>query len=218
MVSICVSETLVCLRSIYGRATRKYTLCLEEFFNVADIWGIKVKLLPVICSDWAVAVCYIVKSLNIKTLRDIGPRKQEVQKKCLFLKFVVTIWSTVLISREIWGSHYVEYDMTPCSLVKRYQRFGGTCCLHLQVQTVLILYCFRIWHSVILVIIIWSNVPRPFLSLKNGNITFWYVTPYSLVDTCVSEERVASTLRPDKLLDYDFLMYDAVKFGRYVPT
>jgi hypothetical protein len=60
-----------------------------------------VKLLPVICSDWAVAVCYIVKSLNIKTLRDIGPRKQEVQKKCLFWKFVVTIWSTVLISREI---------------------------------------------------------------------------------------------------------------------
>jgi hypothetical protein len=29
----------------------------------------------------------------------------------------------------------VFWDVTPCTLVNRYQRFGGICCLHLQGDT-----------------------------------------------------------------------------------
>jgi hypothetical protein len=31
----------------------------------------------------------------------------------------------------------IFWDVTPCSLVDRYQSFGGTCCLSLQENTVL---------------------------------------------------------------------------------
>jgi hypothetical protein len=68
-----------------------------------------------------------------------------------------------------------------------------------------------------LVLRIRRNILQPVLSLKNGNIIFWDVTPCRLVATCFSEEPFASILRPDECLDYDLLIYDAVKFDRYVP-
>jgi hypothetical protein len=69
-----------------------------------------------------------------------------------------------------------------------------------------------------LVLTIRRDMLHPFLSFKNGNIIFWDVMPCSLVDICISEEPVASILRPEELLDYDLLLYDAVKSDRYVPT
>jgi hypothetical protein len=59
MVSICVSETSVCLRSIYGFTIRKCRLCLKKKnFNIANIRGKRNEInIRIIRSEYADAMC-----------------------------------------------------------------------------------------------------------------------------------------------------------------
>jgi hypothetical protein len=86
--------------------------------------------------------------------------------------------------REIRSSHgaVVFWDVTPCSLVDRHQRFGQNCCLHLQDDG---LYFIHI---------------RNLKALKVQITAFCYVITCSFVDTIGSEIFVASIFRKRKLI------------------
>jgi hypothetical protein len=70
-------------------------------------------------------------------------------------------------------------DYTSCSLKDSYQRFGGTCCLHLQSSAVRIKYTKTRSEAPR------ANEPIRVEVLTARNVTsavFWHVTPCSLVD------------------------------------
>jgi hypothetical protein len=106
------------------------------------------------------------------------------------------------------------WDMILCSLVKKVPKFRRNTLSPFPGTKIINIVLLLDMTKCSLLLTIRRNMLHPSSDMKSCNITFWDVTQCSLVDTCVSEEPVAAILRPDEFLDYDTLMFGAVKFGR----